>query len=57
MDILAEIPLAGLLGYRNVLTALSGGRARYFARFHHYAPIPVATPPDDVFPPAVGMRA
>lgn len=57
MDILAEIPLAGLLGYRNVLTAMSGGRARYVSGFAHYAPVPVETPPDGVFPPAMGMRA
>ncbi len=51
------VPLAGLLGYESRLRGLTEGLGAWSMVFDHYAPIPRATPPDDVFPPAMGMRA
>lgn len=51
------VPLAGLLGYDRRLDHLTGGQGEWSMVFDHFAPVPELTPPDDVFPPAIGMRA
>jgi elongation factor G len=53
----AMIPLAHTFGYADGLARLSRSRATFSMTFDHYEPVPPSTPPDDLFPPAVGMRA
>jgi elongation factor G len=52
-------PLSNLSGYYDALREMAKGSAAgiTFQSYDHYAPVPVETPPDGVFPPAVGMRA
>ena len=52
----AMVPLANMFGYLNTLGSLSQGRATCKVQFSHYAPVPVP-PDDDLFPPAMAMRA
>jgi len=52
----AMVPLANMFGYLNTLGSLSQGRATSKVQFSHYAPVPVP-PDDDLFPPAMAMRA
>jgi elongation factor G len=52
----AQVPLANMFGYVNNLRSQTQGRANYTMQFSHYVPVE-PTPPDDVFPPAIGMRA
>jgi elongation factor G len=52
----AMVPLANMFGYANNLRSQTQGRASYTMQFDHYVPVE-RTPPDDVFPPAIGMRA
>ena len=54
-----RMPLDGLLGYSRRLTPLAGGMGEWSMAFDHYAPVPQvhSPPPDDVFPPAIGLRA
>jgi len=52
----AMVPLANMFGYAKNLRSQTQGRANYTMEFGHYAPVE-PTPPDDVFPPAIGMRA
>jgi elongation factor G len=53
----ALAPVANLFGYGKTLVATTGGRATLSSMtFDHYRVVP-NQPPDDVFPPAVGMRA
>jgi elongation factor G len=54
--IVAAVPLATLLGYRNNLHALSRGQATFEMQFSHYALVSRAGG-DDPFRPAIGMRA
>jgi len=53
----AFVPLASLFGYGTTLQALTDGRASCTMRFSHYAPAPLWTDPDGVFPGSIGMRA
>jgi elongation factor G len=53
----AMVPLANMFGYLNTLGSLSQGRATSKVQFSHYAPVPVPPPDDDLFPPAMAMRA
>ena len=52
----AMVPLANMFGYVNNLRSATQGRANYTMQFDHYEVVE-PTPPDDVFPPAIGMRA
>jgi len=53
----AEAPLAGLLDYADRLQVLSDGRAHLRRMdFSHFAELSQPDSPDDVFPPAMGMR-
>jgi elongation factor G len=53
----ALAPVVNLFGYGKALVATTGGRATLSSMmFDHYRAVP-NQPPDDVFPPAVGMRA
>jgi elongation factor G len=52
----AMAPLANMFGYEKRLHALSAGLATITIQFDHFAPVD-PTPPDDLFPLAVGMRA
>jgi len=54
--IVADAPLARLLGYPEVLRAISGGRATCAMSFGRYAEVQRNDGPDD-FAPAIGMRA
>lgn len=56
-DLTGRVPLANLFGYGNILPRLSQDRATWTMTFDHYAPVSTPEPPDDVFPPAIGMRA
>jgi len=51
----AMAPLANMFGYVNNLRSATQGRANYGMQFDHFVPVE-PTPPDDVFPPAIGMR-
>ncbi|HVY88201.1 MAG TPA: elongation factor G, partial [Hyphomonadaceae bacterium] len=52
----AMVPLANMFGFEDQLQRITGGRATAKISFDHYAPVD-PTPPDDRFPPAIGMRA
>jgi len=52
----AFAPLANMFGYASTLRGMSQGRAAFTMQYDHYAPVPQSEPPDDLFPPAVGMR-
>jgi elongation factor G len=54
--VIASVPLANLLGYANVLRSMTRGRAIFQMDFARYDVVPLPGPPDDAFPPAVGMR-
>jgi elongation factor G len=54
--IVADAPLARLLGYAEVLRAISGGRASCTVSFGRYAEVQRNDGPDD-FAPTIGMRA
>lgn len=56
-DLAGCVPLTNLFGYGNVLARLSQDRATWTMTFDRYAPVRSPEPPDDVFPPAIGMRA
>jgi elongation factor G len=57
MHLQALAPVANLFGYGKALVATTGGRAALASMtFDHYRLVP-NQPPDDMFPPAVGMRA
>ena len=51
----AMVPLANMFGYFKNLQSATQGRANYSMQFDHFVPVE-PTPPDDVFPPAIGMR-
>ena len=54
----AMVPLAYMFGYRSQLEVITRGAGRYEMRYDHYERMPrFSEPPDDTFPPAVGMRA
>ena len=53
--IVAKVPLANMIGYRDPLSSLTGGRARFQMVFDGYGPAP--DPDPDLFPPAAAMRA
>jgi len=54
----AMVPLASMFGYRSQLQMITRGAGRYEMRYDHYERMPrFSEPPDDTFPPAVGMRA
>ena len=53
----ATVPLANMFGYLNALGSLSQGRAAFKMQFSHHAPVPIPPPDDDLFPPAMAMRA
>jgi len=55
--IIATVPLANLFGYADDLSAITEGRAAFHMAYDRYAPVPQRPPPDDRFPPAIGMRA
>jgi elongation factor G len=55
--VIARVPLANLFGYGNTLRSMTEGRANFQMDFACYDVVPLPGPPDDVFPPAVGMRA
>ena len=58
LAVTALAPLANLFGYAGTLKAISQGRSQFTMRYDHYAPVPLPIePPDDLFPPAIGMRA
>ncbi len=57
VDLTSFMPLANLLGYGNGLPRLSQDRATWTMTFDHHASVRSPEPPDDVFPPAIGMRA
>jgi len=52
----AMVPLANMFGYTHSLRSATEGQANYTMQFDHYDAVE-PTPPDDVFPPAIGMRA
>ena len=49
-------PLANMFGFVDGLARATNARACVAIEFSHYAPVD-PSPPDDVFPPAVGKRA
>lgn len=51
------VPLANLFGFQGALRSATGAKGTSEMSFSHYAEVPDRTPPDDIFPPAVGMRA
>jgi elongation factor G len=53
----AMVPLANMFGYLNTLGSLSQGRATSKEQFSHSAAVPPVPPNDDLFPPAMAMRA
>jgi elongation factor G len=53
----AAVPLANLFGYSKSLAVVTESRASFAMEFSHYAPVPIPPPDDDLFPPAVGLRA
>ncbi len=58
--IIAMVPLANMFGYVNTLRFMSQGRANFHMDYDHYEVVPDARapePPDDLYPPAIGMRA
>jgi elongation factor G len=57
MVINATVPLANMFSYENTLRSGTRGRASFTLRFSHYAPVLPRSPDDDLFPPAIGMRA
>jgi elongation factor G len=52
----AMVPLANMFGYTQSLRSATQGEANYTMQFDRYEVVE-PTPPDDVFPPAIGMRA
>jgi elongation factor G len=52
----AMVPLANMFGYTRSLRSATHGQANYAMQFDRYEVVE-PTPPDDVFPPAIGMRA
>jgi elongation factor G len=55
--VIAMAPLANMFGYVNDLRSMSQGRATFRMDYDHYEEVPLPTPPDDVFPSSIGMRA
>jgi elongation factor G len=58
--IFAEVPLTGMFGYGDELRSMTEGSGVFDMVYDHYEPVPrgwPGGPPDDVFPPAMGMRA
>ena len=56
--ITADVPLANMFGYSNNLRAMSHGQASFSMRYSHYERSPRwPEPPDDLYSPAIGMRA
>jgi len=54
----AMVPLSNLFGYPSQLKLFTRGAGRCEMRYDHYEAVPPPfDPPDDTFPPAVGMRA
>jgi elongation factor G len=53
----AMVPLANMFGYVKDLTRLTSTRGTFTMTFSHYAPVPMPSPGDRPFPPAMGMRA
>lgn len=58
LSLTADVPLSNLFGYKNTLDHISDGRASFTMAFSHYDRVPqIPGPPDDLYPPAIGMRA
>jgi elongation factor G len=56
--ITANVPLANLFGYGATLHHMSQGRAQFTMQYERYEEVvQLPEPPDDLFPPAIGMRA
>ena len=55
--IVALAPLATMFGYANSLRLMTQSRANFQMEYDRYEAVPQGAPPDDVFPPSVGMRA
>lgn len=53
----AMVSLANMFGYSKRLRTIAASRASYTMRFDYYRPVPTRNPDDDLFPPALGMRA
>jgi len=47
-----------MFGYWNTIRQMTDGRGTFSMSFSHYDTVPRAPdPPDDLYPPAIGMRA
>jgi len=53
----AFVPLANMFGYIGNLRGMSQGRAQFTMQYDHYEALPSPEPPNDLFPPAMAMRA
>lgn len=52
----ATVLLANMFGYAKFLGTLTNGRGTFAMAFSHYTPVPLPSPDDQPFPPAIGMR-
>jgi len=53
----ATAPLAALIGYADALRAMTDGKARFSLQLDGFEAVPQGGGDDDLFPPAIGMRA